>query len=516
MDKTTRQMNKTTRQDMQTISILVDGKNCYQKVTKNTTCGDVIQHLLKDSDMNLKNKDSYYLSASNNITEQKLSKKIKVLKVAEDLAFGTNRLHFILRKKTRLRVPDVSAKIQRRLGEKSSAKELKSEKVEPMHYAPVQAPKEIRGVKRLCQFVQVQKRHLNKSNDTTKFTKQSMEQKTSFPNKSKENINLDQVPNNVIDENMKGSFSLCDTVTTKKTENLSSAFPRSWSVDRSIIDDHMTLKCKFDRKYVDHANDSLDEKLNTIINEIRHCTFNTAEDVANDIMIVEDDTYHEDEDPGSFVKMSDPFRQRVTSANPRRIRENEEPIPSCLLENKTMNYLLRSRKRTPMMRQIEAMQLAFDKLTNLELQEITPCDSYLSRGTDGALSELISQRKPTFSREKEGCKHFCQHGYVLKSEENVHYAVLDKERDEVIDSTSDVGINSSNHFASSLHDITGNIQSNDRDHSVLTFDESSRVMSYVQDSQYANDCLSVQTLKMKLVDYSLSDSDISSVAGESA
>lgn len=510
-------MDKTTRQEMQTISVLMDGRNCYQKVTKNTTCGDVIKHLLKDSGMNIQTKDSYYLSASNSITEQQLSKKIKVLKVAEDLAFGTNRLHFILRKKIRLPVPDVSAMIQRRRGEKSLAKELKFEKVEPMHYAPVRAPKEIRGVKRLCQLVQGHKRHLNKSYDTTKFTKQSMEQNTSFMNKSKEDINLDQFPSNIIDDNMKGLFSLCDTVTTTKMENLTSSFPRSWSVDRSIIDDDMTLKCKFDRKYVDHANDSLDEKLDTIINEIRHCTFKTAEDVdAKDIMIVEDDTYYGDEDEGSFVKMSSPFRQRVTSPNLRRIRKNEKPVHSSLLANKTMNYLIRSRKRTPMMRQIEDMQWASDKLANLQLQEITRCDSYLSRGTDGALSELISQRKPTFSREKEGCKHFCQHGYVSKSVENLHYAVLDKELDEVLDSTSDVSINSSNHSASSLHVITGNIQSNDRDNSVLTFDSSSRVMSYVQDSQYANDCLSVQTLKMKLVDYSVSDSDISSVAGESA
>ncbi|KAK3588499.1 hypothetical protein CHS0354_003526 [Potamilus streckersoni] len=424
---------------MQTISVLVDGRNCYQKVTKNTTCGDVIQHLLKDSGLNIKNKDSYYLSASNNITEQQLSNKIKVLKVAEDLAFGTNRLHFILRKKIHLPMSDVSAMIQKRLGEKSSAKELKFEKVEPVHYAPVRAPKK--------------------------------------------------------SEALSGYVNLC----------------RSRSVGSSNIDDPMTLKCKFDRNSVDHANDTLDEKLNTIINELRHCTFNTAEYVEEkDILIVED------EDPGSFVNMSSPFRQSVTGPNLRRIRGNEIPIPSCLLENKTMSYLLRSRKRTPMMRQIEAMQLAFDKLTYLQLQEIPGCDNYFSRGTDEALSELISQRKPTFSREEEGCKHFCQHGYVSKSDENLHYDVLDKELDEVIDSTSDVSINSSNHSASSLHVITGNMQSNERDHSVLSFDSNSRVMSNMQDSQYANDSLRVQTLKMKLVDYSLSDSDISSVAGESA
>ncbi|KAK3588498.1 hypothetical protein CHS0354_003525 [Potamilus streckersoni] len=472
------------------------------KVTKNTTFGDVIQHLLKDSGMNIKNKDSYYLSASNHITEQQLSKKIKVLKVAEDLAFGTNRLHFILRKKIHLPVPDVSAMIQKRLGEKSSANELKFEKAEPMHYAPVRAPKKSEALSGY-----VQKRHLKKSYDTTKFTKKSMEQNTSFMNKSKADINLDQFPNNGIDENMKGLFSFVDTVTTKKMENLSYALPRSWSVDRSNIDDPMTLKCKFDRNYVDHANYTLDEKLNTIINEIRHCTFNTAEDVEKDIIIVED------EDPGSFVKMSSPFRQRVTSPNLRRIRKNEIPISSCLLANKTMSYLIRSRKRTPMMRQIEAMQLAFDKLTYLQPQEIPGCDNYFSRGTDCALSKLISQRKPTFSREEEGCKHFCQHGYVSKSDENLHYAVLDKELNEVIDSTSDVSINSSNHSAYSLHVITGHMQSNERDYSV--FDSSLHVLFYMQDSQYANDSLRVQTLKMKLVDYSLSDSDISSVAAES-
>ncbi|KAK3586907.1 hypothetical protein CHS0354_008499 [Potamilus streckersoni] len=500
---------------MQTISVLVDGRNCYQKVTKNTTCGDVIQHLLKHSGMNIKNKDSYYLSASNNITEQQLSKKLKVLKVVEDLTFGTNSLHFILRKKIRLRVPDFSAMIQRRIDKKSSDREVKFEKVKPMHYSPVRAPKEIRGTKRLRELVQVQKRHLIKSYDTTKFTKQSTEQNMSIMNKSKADVSLDQFPNNVIDENMKGLFSFSDTVTTKKMENLSSAFPRSWSVHRSIIDDHMTLKCKFDGNYGDHANETLDEKLNTIINETSHCTFNTAEDVAKD-MKGEDDTYYGDECQGSFVKMSSSFRQRITSPSPRRIRKNEKPVNSTPLDNKAMTNLNRSRKRTPMMRQIATSQLDFDTLINLQPEEITRCDSCLSRGTDGALSVPICQRKPTLSREKEGCKHFSRHGYVSKSDENLHYAVLDKELDEVIDSTSDVSINSSNHSASSLHVITGNSQANDRDHSALTFDSSSRVMSCVQDSQYANDCLSVETLKTKLVDYSLSDSDISSVAGESA
>ncbi|KAL3878734.1 hypothetical protein ACJMK2_031065 [Sinanodonta woodiana] len=88
-------MDETSRTKMKMISVMVDGMNCLLKVTENTTCGEVIQHLLKLSGFKKSNTDSYFLFASNNITEVRLSKKLKVLKVAEDLASGTNILNFI-------------------------------------------------------------------------------------------------------------------------------------------------------------------------------------------------------------------------------------------------------------------------------------------------------------------------------------------------------------------------------------------------------------------------------------
>ncbi|KAL3878792.1 hypothetical protein ACJMK2_031120 [Sinanodonta woodiana] len=185
---------------MKMISVMVDGMNCLLKVTENTTCGEVIQHLLKLSGLKKSNKDSYFLFASNNITEVRLSKKLKVLKVAEDLASGTNILNFILRKKIRLRMPDLSAITDRRLREKSSAKELKVETVKPMPYSLVRAPKQIRGVKQLRDLVQVPKRRLIESdykrNNVTYFTKQSAEMSTYFTNKPKQTalINFQTMP----------------------------------------------------------------------------------------------------------------------------------------------------------------------------------------------------------------------------------------------------------------------------------------------------------------------------------
>ncbi|KAL3878703.1 hypothetical protein ACJMK2_031047 [Sinanodonta woodiana] len=355
---------------MKMISVMVDGMNCLLKVTENTTCGEVIQHLLKLSGFKKSNTDSYFLFASNNITEVRLSKKLKVLKVAEDLASGTNILNFILRKKIRLRMPDLSAITDRRLTEKSSAKELKVETVKPMPYSPVRAPKQIRGVKQLRDLVQVPKRRLIESdykrNNATYFTKQSTEMSTYFINKSKAD-NLDQFPDNAIDRNTNGLLSFCDIVTTKKMDNLPSAWSRSSSVDRSNSDDHMTLmRCKFDRRFVDHANEALDEKLNKIIHAISQSNFTTVEDdAAKDILILEDGPYGEDDDHMRFATMS--LSQRVTSTDQRRIGGNVKPVHCTPLAIKTMTYLNRSRKRL-LTRQFGSSQLPLDKLGNLQIK----------------------------------------------------------------------------------------------------------------------------------------------------
>ncbi|KAL3841872.1 hypothetical protein ACJMK2_019967 [Sinanodonta woodiana] len=421
---------------MKTISVIVDGRNYYQKVTKT----------------HKNNTDSYFLFMSNNIIEQELPKKIKVLKVAEDFASGTNRFNFILRKKIRPHVHEMSAITRRLLRKKSSAKELKVEKVEPMPYTPVRVPKQFRGVKHLYDIVPVPKRHLIESDE--KLIKQV------FHEHIKTDINLDQFPENFNDENMNGLRSFCDTVTTKMMENLPSAWPRPSFVDRSITDDHMTLMtCKFDRKCVDHANETLDGKLNTIMNAICHSK-----------MVL----YDEDDDHVRFATRS--LAQRVTNTGQKRTRRNVKPVHSNPLVNKTMTYLNRSRNRL-LTRQFGTSQLPFNKLANLQLQEIQRRDSYLSRRADG-------------------CNYFCENRYVSEFDENLDNIRLDKELDKTFDS-----INCSKYSAFSSNILSGNIQLNDRYHFVLPLDSSSRAI-----------LISVQTLKVKLVDYSLSDSDISSVA----
>ncbi|KAL3878756.1 hypothetical protein ACJMK2_031087 [Sinanodonta woodiana] len=463
---------------MKMLSVMVDGRNCLLKVTET-------QHK--------SNTDSYFLFASNNITEVRLSKKLKVLKVAEDLASGTNILNFILRKKIRLRMPDLSAITDRRLREKSSANELKIETVNPMPYSPVRAPKQIRGVKQLRDLVQVPKRRVIESDDKHC---------------------LNQFPGNFIDRNTNGLLSFCDIVTTKKMDNLPSAWYRSSSVDRSNSDDHMTLMtCKFDRRFADHANEALDENLNRIIHAISQSKFNTVEDdAAKDILILEDGPYGEDDDHVRFATMS--LSQRVTSTDQRRIRGNVKPVHCTPLANKTMTYLNRSRKRL-LTRQFGSSQLPLEKLGNLQLQEIQRRDSYLFRGADGSPSMFICQRKPAFSKQREGCNYFCEHRHVSEFHENLDNSLLDKELDKAFDSNADVSLNCFNNSASS-NVVFGNIQSNVHDHSVLPFDSSLRVMSYVKVGQEdVNYCSSIHTLKMKLVDYSLSDCEISSVASES-
>ncbi|KAL3843226.1 hypothetical protein ACJMK2_021173 [Sinanodonta woodiana] len=109
------------RQMTQPISVVVEGRNYYPMVTKKTTCGDVIKYLLKYSQQKEKDKDSYSLIASNGIIEQKLPKKAKIMKVAEDLMPEANKVKFILRKKCRF-VPKVCIDMHGRIYHKSSSK----------------------------------------------------------------------------------------------------------------------------------------------------------------------------------------------------------------------------------------------------------------------------------------------------------------------------------------------------------------------------------------------------------
>ncbi|KAL3843227.1 hypothetical protein ACJMK2_021174 [Sinanodonta woodiana] len=118
------------RQMTQTISVVVEGRIYYKKVTKKTTCGDVIQYLLRFSQLKEKEKKYFYLIASNDIAEQKLPNKAKIMKLSEDLMSESKRVQFILRKKCRF-VPKVCIDKHSRLYHKSSCKDRKDDKGEP-------------------------------------------------------------------------------------------------------------------------------------------------------------------------------------------------------------------------------------------------------------------------------------------------------------------------------------------------------------------------------------------------
>ncbi|KAK3581524.1 hypothetical protein CHS0354_031866 [Potamilus streckersoni] len=144
---------------MKTIAVVVEGEMCYQEVTKNTSCGDLVRLLLKHHGKKEHDTSSYFIYASNNITEQQLSNKTKIMKAAEDLMSGTNGVHFLLRKKSRRFLPNLSIAKCRRLRENSPVRELKGEIVKPIslpitnHTAIRERNEEVQGVKQLCQIV---------------------------------------------------------------------------------------------------------------------------------------------------------------------------------------------------------------------------------------------------------------------------------------------------------------------------------------------------------------------------
>ncbi|KAL3842733.1 hypothetical protein ACJMK2_020721 [Sinanodonta woodiana] len=173
--------------NMKTISVLVEGSKCYLKVTETTTCDDVIQYMLNYIGLKENAKDPYYLKVSNNITEQQLPRKSSILNVANDLMSESNKIHFIVRKKTRIFKPKISIAKRRRLRDKSSTTDQKVENylstpLDTSKYTPVMnASEQIRGVKRLYELVRVQKRLLSevyqKLNGTAKCIKQTIRKK---------------------------------------------------------------------------------------------------------------------------------------------------------------------------------------------------------------------------------------------------------------------------------------------------------------------------------------------------
>lgn len=127
-------MDMAARQVTQTISVVVEGRIYYKNVTKKTTCGEVIKYLVTYSQLDEKDKDFYSLFASNDITEQELPNKTKIMKVAEDLMGESSRNHFILRKKCRF-MPKVCIDKQGRIYHKSSSKGWKGGKAEPTSFS---------------------------------------------------------------------------------------------------------------------------------------------------------------------------------------------------------------------------------------------------------------------------------------------------------------------------------------------------------------------------------------------
>ncbi|KAK3581523.1 hypothetical protein CHS0354_031865 [Potamilus streckersoni] len=431
-------MHEADNQKMHSFSVLVEGRNCCLNVTKNTTCGDVIKQLLNYNGMKKMEKndeDSYFLFASNNITEQQLSNKENILNVAKDLMTETNRVHFIMRKKTRLFLPAILNAKLRRLRDKTFDKEVKVEKVEstPLdtskHTPSIKSNEQIRGVKRLYQLVQVQTRRLSevyqKLNGTAKFSKRAMEKEALNPTAD---TSLDKYINNVNNENMQGFLNFCDVVATKEMENLSSFLPTSPSATRSVIDGHMRLMhSTSDSPHMDYTTE------NKLVNQTKLPEFNdTLEDITNDVLILDDKQYHRGESEGSFGTMAITPIRRLTIADPSRMRWNEKPLHSTPLANKTMTYLNKSIKPSRMMRQIGSTRLALEPLTNLQLKEIPRFDSSLKRRYDGDLSMIISQRKSSFSSQKDKCKYIREQSYVSNSDVSLDRTLLDKELDDSI------------------------------------------------------------------------------------
>ncbi|KAL3877694.1 hypothetical protein ACJMK2_035360 [Sinanodonta woodiana] len=276
-------MDEASSQPTHSISVLVEGMNCYLNVTRNTTCGDVIKQLLNSNGMKENEKDSYFLF--------QLSNKENILNIATDLISETNRVHFIMRKKKLLTLPKLVNTKCRRPRDKTFEKEVEKVESTPSYtskLAPSMKSKDpMRGEKRLHQLVQVQKRRLSKAyqklTGTSKCPKLSMEGETVKP---KADTSLDQFYTSVNKEHTHGFFSFCDVVTTKQMGYLASVMPTPPCGDRSVMGGHTKLmQSKLDRPRMDYTteNNLLYESILAELND-------TFEDVTNDVLMLDDFT----------------------------------------------------------------------------------------------------------------------------------------------------------------------------------------------------------------------------------
>ncbi|KAL3842774.1 hypothetical protein ACJMK2_020760 [Sinanodonta woodiana] len=503
---------------MKTISVLVEGSKCYLKVTKTTTCDDVIQYMLNYIGLKENAQDPYYLIASNNITEQQLPRKSSIMKVANDLMSESNKIHFIVRKKTRIFKPKISIAKRRRLRDKSSTtdQEVENDLSTPLDtskYTPaMNASEQIRGVKRLYELVRVQKRRLSevyqKCNDTAKFFKQTITKKTFH---SKADTSLDQFLQNVNKENMQGFLNFCDVVATKKMENLSSALPISASVNRSVMEGHVrTLSNTLQSPRVDNTTENPPVK-ETSVPKLNH----DSDALTNDVLISDDNIYQKAKGEKSFGRMALPSSRRLTIADPSRIRWNEEPLHSTPLANKAISYLNKSIKPNRMKRQFGSSRLSQDLMTNRTAKEMPKCDSSLHRRPDGDLSMFICQRKSAFASQTDKYKYFLENCNGSDSKDSLDRTLQDKELDDSVLNNIDDNMNVSVDSSPSFNILSRNVP-NDRDHLMLTVDRSPREFPPVHDVQeeYLDDLIKAN-FKMRLVNYSFSDVDISTLSCES-
>ncbi|KAL3842707.1 hypothetical protein ACJMK2_020695 [Sinanodonta woodiana] len=507
-------MDITSSQPTHSISVLVEGRNCYLNVTRNTTCGDVIKQLLNSNGMKENEKDSYFLFASNIITEQQLSSKENILNIATNLISETNRVHFIMRKKKRLTLPKLVNTKCRRPRDKTFEKEVEKVESTPLYtskLAPSMKSKDpMRGEKRLHQLVQVQKRRLSKVyqklTGTSKCPKLSIEGETVKP---KADTSLDQFYTSVNKEHTHGFFSFCDVVTTKQMGYMASVMPTPPCGDRSVMGGHTKLmQSKLDRPRMDYTTE------NNLLYESTLAELNvTFEDVTNDVLMLDDTLHHRGEDDGSFRIMNLPLSRRLTIADLGRVRWNEKPLHSTPFANKTMTFLKKPIKSTRMMRQFGSSRLPLDRITNLTRKEIPRSDSSLNRRTDGDLSMSICQTRSDFSSKKDQCKYFWEQSYVSDSDDSLKDQTrLHKEIDDaVLNDDMNVSTNSVSSF-----NVRSKKLANEHAHLMLAYNRRPSEFLHENDVQKAHDSLIKTKLKSKLVNYSVSDLDISSVLCESA
>ncbi|KAL3842735.1 hypothetical protein ACJMK2_020723 [Sinanodonta woodiana] len=501
-------MDEASSQPTHSISVLVEGRNCYLNVTRNTTCGDVIKQLLNSNGMKENEKDSYFLFASNIITEQQLSNKENILNIATALISETNIVHFIMRKKKRLTLPKLVNTKCRRPRDKTFEKEVEKVESTPLYtskLAPSMKSKDpMRGVKRLLQLVQVQKRRLSEVyqqlTGTSKCPKLSMEGETVKP---KADTSLDQFYTSVNKEHTHGFFSFCDVVTRKQMGYLASVMPTPPCGDRSVVGGHTKLmQSKLDTT----ENNLLYESILAELND-------NFEDVTNDVLMLDDTLHHRGEDEGSFGTMNLPSSRRLTIADPSHVRWNEKPLHSTHFANETMTFFIKPIQSTRMMRQLGSSRLPLDRITNLTRKEIPRSDSSLNRRTDGDLSMSISQTRSDFSSKKDQCNYFWEQSYVSDSDDSLKDQTrLHKEIDDaVLNDDMNVSTNSVSSF-----NVRSKKLANEHAHLMLAFNRRPSEFLHQNDMQKAHDSLIKTKLKSKLVNYSVSDLDISSVLYESA